>query len=477
MSYLANKLLSTSSSMFEGWYTFEPSTIVGTEVKNTQGKAGSATLLNGVTAGAEGYNGDGVFTPSDTPFLQLPQGDCTVFPFTVALDIMPQRNGIGAFNGIVMKTDRWHLGGSTSLNNGWALKLVGGRYLELAIGGGTGEKVSFSYQNNSPDFPRDSYTRVAFIIRSKKDVSMYINGKDISATAAISGDLLDTMVYSGVITDTIQLGSIDNNGVRATFDNLRFWNREPTAPELGLVLSLNPLAVPITQYDMLDLTNDIVVDNIGAQNGTVDEGTTGTPLGDMLTLVSTRTTAKILTLPANSCPNTGPVTMMFWLNEDKSGGQGFHRNVFTSDKWTTTEKYGYKLIASGSGRLYWSFGDGAGYRQYELREFKGDASPLPDNDWRHVTITWDGIYPNRPVTYMNGEQMDLGSGSTGSATSVAASGSPAPFLGSRIGTPESLNNFTTEGWTGLIGAHSFYDKVLTSTEVYQEYRRSDPLNI
>ena len=451
MSYLANKLLSTSSSMFEGWYTWEPSTIVGTEVKNTQGKAGSATLLNGVTAGAEGYNGDGLFTPSDTPSLQLPQGDCTVFPFTVALDILPQRNGIGAFGGIVMKTDRWHLGGNTSLNNGWSLALENGRYPTLEIGGGTSESVSFSYQSNSPDLPRDSYTRVVFIIRSKKDVSMYINGKDISATATISGDPLDTMVYSGVITDTIQLGSIDNNGLRATFDNLRFWNREPTAPELGLVLSLNPLAVPITQYDMLDLTNDIVVDNIGAQNGTVDEGTTGTPLGDMLTLVSTRTTAKILTLPANSCPNT--------------------------DKWTTTEKYGYKLIVGGVGTPYWSFGDGANYRQYTLRSFKGDTSPLPNNGWRHVTITWDGIYPNKPVGYMNGEQMDLGSGSTGSATSVAASGSPAPFLGSRIGTPESLNSFTTEGWTGLIGAHSFYDKVLTSTEVYQEYRRSDPLNI
>jgi hypothetical protein len=164
-------------------------------------------------------------------------------------------------------------------------------------------------------------------------------------------------------------------------------------------------------------------------------------------------TNSTISVPDNTIlePSTGDWTMEAWINHSVITGSS--RIIFAKTDGGTAQDWGYGLRTSPLGLTFGEIGNGG------TASLQSNNSTLATNVWYQVVAVWTNVVTNSFELFING--ISQGSKSH-SFTSVKDTASPL-YIG-------SFNNGQFSQWfNGKIGITRIYNKVLTLSEVLQNF--------
>jgi hypothetical protein len=141
-----------------------------------------------------------------------------------------------------------------------------------------------------------------------------------------------------------------------------------------------------------------------------------------------------------------------WIYAEGAGG-GSAARIITKGNWLL-----FINVSGGNARIDF------------FKVFSGNSGRwqtgyiVPLNTWTHVTVTYNASsVANDPIIYINGVSVSFTETSTPAGTATTDVGSDA-----YIGNSSALNR----NWDGLIDELRLYNKILTTTEINNDYQRA-----
>ena len=419
----------------------------------------NGTLMNGCYL-SDGKVGQAFTFDGVNDYVQLPNNSLNLTTFSISAWVNPS-NTVGSRT--ILNSANY----VSALDYGWKFRIIDGQ-LSLQIYS-TGGLIN-EYKGGS--ISTNTWTHVS-ATRINGSTKLYINGSLVGSQT--SGSINNNPNFT--TTTYCSIGSLTSAVSPISFfigsiDSLSVWQKELTQAEVTeLYNSGNGKQITATPIVQNGLILNLDASRKSSYTGT---GTTWTDIsgsGNSGTFIGNPT--------YNNSDSTFTFSNSNYIKSTTGGVTGnttrtvsiwFKINGLASNdsNWSVTDQIPFSLGSTTGGNLsfainisYYAGGNTImkvyGYFTQYDEEITISGDNLGNNQWRNITVTWNGLNPGTLGVYIDGVFKTSLLRSSGEVYNTSA--------GYIVGTWADYNRY----YTNKLGSVLVYNRVLTSNEILQNY--------